>query len=153
MRILDKLLLATGLILVMIGMLIPVAWAQDDDEQVETLDLTMTLMPEGATLPDAVTRIIELPASAAEAARQNAVRGLVRANSATGRGDDGAEGAEQAGEQGRERAQQAREDAGRGPAELPEAAGSPPGQGADPPAPPDPPGRPDAAGGAGQGNN
>jgi hypothetical protein len=81
----------------------------------DTLDLTMVLMPEGATLPDAVTRVIELPAAAvaaSEAAAANAAPGLDTANEAR--------------EQGRERAQQSREDAVRGP---PEWAGGPGGRG------------------------
>lgn len=100
------------------------AMAQENDETpVETLDLTMELMPEGATQPDAVTRIIELPAAAAEAARENAARGLDTANAAReARGDGNGSVAEEASERGLERAQQVREDIGRG---RPDGAGPP----------------------------
>jgi hypothetical protein len=91
------------------------ALAQENEApEIETLDLTMELMPEGATRPDAVTRVIELPAAAAEAARENAARGLETADEARGRGNPANEIAEQARERGRERAQQGREDVGRG---------------------------------------
>ena len=39
------------------------ALAQEPGNPVETLDVTMRLMPPGATLPDAVTKVIELPAA------------------------------------------------------------------------------------------
>ena len=110
---------------------------ESSDAPDDTLDLTMVLMPEGATTPDAVTRVIELPAAAAEAApvaAESSAEGLDTANEAR--------------EQGRERAQQGREDAVRGP---PDWAGGPEGRGRggnDGIAPPtDPPGnRPDDAG-------
>ena len=35
------------------------ALAQEPGNPVETLDVTMRLMPPGATLPDAVTKVIE----------------------------------------------------------------------------------------------
>ena len=76
----------------------------------------MVLMPENATLPDAVTRVIELPAAAAEAARENAARGLDEANAAR-EPETGLENAAAASEQGRETAQQNREDRGRGASE------------------------------------
>jgi hypothetical protein len=130
-----------------------VASAQDEDTtKVETLDLTMTLMPPGATLPDAVTRVIELPAAVTEeAVRENAARGLDQANAARERREDGLATAAEAGEQGRERAQDARENMGRGgpgfdgppgPPDVPgNSAGDPPGGG-----PPDSPGPPDVPG-------
>jgi hypothetical protein len=125
----------------------PVAFAQEEGEEgapVETLDVTMRLMPEGATLPDAVTKVIELPAAAADQATESAAPGLETANEA--RDNRGAEQAADAAEQGRERGQQMREqaqenreNAGRGepPATPPGAPNGPPGG---PPA--NPPGGP-----------
>jgi hypothetical protein len=129
------------------------AVAQEGAADSDALDLTMVLMPENATLPDAVTRVIALPAAAAEAARENAARGLDAANAARDR-ESGIENAAEAGEQGRERAQQNREDRGRGAAEgrgggPPESIGPPdtigppdggPGRGDGPPETPGPPG-------------
>jgi hypothetical protein len=117
--------------------------AQEGAADSDALDLTMVLMPENATLPDAVTRVITLPAAAAEAARENAARGLNEANAARER-ENGRENAAEAGEQGRERAQDNREDRGRGAAE---------GRGGGPPEPPGAdnlPGPP--ADGSGRGN-
>ena len=111
--------------------------AQDGAPASDTLDLTMVLMPENATLPDAVTRVIALPAAAAEAARESASRGMDEANAARDR-EIGIENAAEAGERGRDLAQQNREDRGRGVSE---------GRGG---GPPDPPGPSD--GGAGRGN-
>lgn len=106
--------------------------AQDiEDDVVETLDLTITLMPEGAALPEAVTRVIELPDTVADAARENARDGLDQADAARDRRDDGLETAEAASERGRDRAQQAREDLGRGPPDW---------DSSEPPGPPDVPG-------------
>ena len=151
MRVLQKLLLATGLLLVAVGLLIPAAQAQDaEPPPIETLELTMTLMPEGATLPESVTAIIELPATAAEAARENAARGLDRANAARAGRPELPDNAADAGEQGRERAQQARENAGRGPSDAPGSGGGPPPSAGPPADVPGPPGNP---GGPGQGNN
>src|SRR5690606_34535729 len=60
------------------------AAAQDPEpvEDSENLDVTMRLLPEGATGPDAVTRVIELPEAvrarmAERAARERDVRGAV----------------------------------------------------------------------------
>ena len=121
--------------------------AQEGAADSDALDLTMVLMPENATLPDAVTRVIVLPAAAAEAARENAARGLDRANDARDR-ETGLENAAEAGEQGRERAQQNREDRGRGasegrgggPPDPPGPSGDGPGRGNGPPGTPGPPG-------------
>lgn len=88
---------------------------EEGDSIVETLDLTIELLPPGATLPESVTRTIELPAAVAEAARENAARGLETANAAREGREQGLAIAEQAQEQGRERAQQVLEDLGRGP--------------------------------------
>lgn len=121
--------------------------AQEGAADSDALDLTMVLMPENATRPDAVTRVIELPAAAAEAARENAARGLDEANAARER-ENGLENAAEAGEQGRERAQENREDRGRGAAEgrggsPPDSGGPPedgPGRGNGSPETPGPPG-------------
>ena len=126
---------------------------ETDNLEIETLDLTMELMPEGATLPEAVTRVIELPAAAAGAARASSSDGLDAANAARERREAGLETAAEAREQGRERAQQAQEEAGRGPpdwppgppagAAPPELPGDLPGgppEGAGPPETPGPPG-------------
>jgi hypothetical protein len=117
------------------------------DNAADTLDLTMTLMPEGATLPDAVTRIIELPAVAAEAAQENAAS-IDTANEArisreSGRGiaADAREQGAELGQQVREQAQENRENAERG---RPDSAGphDRPGGPPDVPGPPDRPGGP-----------
>jgi hypothetical protein len=121
--------------------------AQEGAADSDALDLTMVLMPENATRPDAVTRVIELPAAAAEAARENAARGLDEANAARER-ETGLENATAASEQGRETAQQNREDRGRGASEGrgggPPDGGGPPengsGRGNGPPETPGPPG-------------
>ncbi len=121
--------------------------AQEAAADSDALDLTMVLMPENATRPDAVTRVIELPAAAAEAARENAARGLDQANAARGQAA-GLENAAAASEQGRETAQQTREDRGRGASEgrgggPPESGGPPedgPGRGNGPPETPGSPG-------------
>jgi len=106
---------------------------EEPDAPVETLELTMELMPEGATQPDAITRVIELPAAAAEAARENASRGLAEANEARERRETGLEIAAEARERSTEQAQQDRENAGRGPPDrgdlrtAPDVPGNPPG--------------------------
>jgi hypothetical protein len=122
-----------------LSLLAVTAYAQDAPAPpIEALELTIELMPEGATQPDAVTRIIELPAAVAEAARENSVRGLAEANAARDNRNAGLENAEEARERGRDQAQQDRENAGRGrPEDLP---GGPPGGGGPPSDPPGPPG-------------
>jgi hypothetical protein len=115
------------------------ALAQEDSgEAIETLDLTMELMSEGATTPEAVTRIIELPEAVLEAARERAANGLDEANANRERRDEGLAIADEAREAGRERAEQAQEDAGRGqppetgpPPDIP----GPPGNGGPPQSP------------------
>jgi hypothetical protein len=119
------------------------AIAQEGAADSDALDLTMVLMPENATLPDAVTRVIELPAAAAEAARENAARGLDQANAARER-ESGPENAAAAGEQGREIAEQNREERGRGAEGR---GGGPPDSGG----PPDPGGPPEDGSGRGNG--
>jgi hypothetical protein len=123
---------AVGITLIWVGMLSAAVQAQPRataDDRIETLDLTMILMPEGATTPAAVTRTIELPAAAAEQARERAARGLDTANGARGGPLDGpavaADARERARDLGRElseQAQQNRENLGRGPPDW--AAGS-----------------------------
>lgn len=88
-------------------------------DTVDALELTMTLLPEDATTPDAVTRTIQLPDAAALRA---APPGLEQANDARERRAGGRETAAEARERGREfgrqvaeQAQEGRENAGRGP--------------------------------------
>jgi hypothetical protein len=130
------------------------AGAQEGAADDDALELTMVLLPENATLPDAVTRVITLPDAASEAAAENAASGLDQANAAREaareRREDGLENAAEASEAGRERAQQNREDRGRGAANgLNDSTGPPdspappdggPGQGGGPPDTPGPPG-------------
>jgi hypothetical protein len=121
----------------------PAAGGGDD-----TLDLTMTLLPENATGPEPITRRIELPSAAAGAGQPNAPAvppGEAVPPAAAG---EGSSTAEQARERGREfgqdvaeQAREIRENAGRGnapespgPPDLPE----PPGPPNDPPGPPQP---------------
>jgi hypothetical protein len=124
--------------------------AERAGDTIDTLDLTMTLMSEGATRPEAVTRIIELPAAAAAAAEENAAAGLERANQARGANRaSGLDVAAEARENGqaiaqemREQAQENRENAGRG---RPDSASPPedlPGPPENLPGPPDVPGPP-----------
>ena len=114
------------------------ALGQEPSTPVETLDVTMQLMPAGATLPDAVTKVIELPAAASDDAEEASSEGLDTANEA--RGDKGPPPGADAGEQGRERGQQMREQAHEQAQENRENAGhhGPP----DSPGPPGPPGGP-----------
>ena len=130
-----------------------VAQAQSDDDTDGNLDLTMRLMPENAGSPEAVTRPIELPESAAaeaRAAQERSNQGLVTANAARGN-ENRAEGlaiAEQAraegsefGQAARELAQENRENAGRGERpEMPVTPPTPPDVGI--PGQPNPPGPP-----------
>lgn len=112
------------------------------DADGDTLELTMTLLPEGATQPDAVTKVIELPPAAAngeEESGADAAQGLDRANEARERRNDGLGRAAEAREEGRafgremrEQAQENRENNGRAE-------------------PPEPPGRPDLPGGVNPG--
>jgi hypothetical protein len=124
------------------------AFAQDDDPGIETLDLTIALMPEGASLPEAVTRVIELPAAVtSEATRENAARGLDQANGRLERREAGLEKAFEASQVGRENAQQGREDVGRGPPDWAGSPGTPETPVTDPPGPPaDLPGPPETPG-------
>ena len=103
----------------------------------QNLDLTMTLLPEGATKPDAITRVITLPDVAFDQAGDNASQGLETADDARARREaglqtaaDAIEGGREFGQSMREQAQENRENRGRG----------------DPPAPPDSPGAPNPPG-------
>jgi hypothetical protein len=95
------------------------AWAQEEvPEGDDSLELTMTLLPENATAAEALTRTIELPAAAALRAVEASAGGLEIANEARERREVGLETAAEARERGREFgqdiAEQARENAGRG---------------------------------------
>ena len=61
---------------------LPAAYASEDLE----LDVTMRVVGPKDSLPDAVTKTIELPASASDTARENAAAGLEKANEARSRG-------------------------------------------------------------------
>jgi hypothetical protein len=110
----------------------------------DSLDLTMVLLPEGATGAEEISRRIELPPAAAS--RDDNARG-----EPPGDAGNGSETAEEARERGREfgrdvanEAQENRENAGRGNGNEP---GPPPDRG-----PPDnagPPGSPDSPGNSG----
>jgi hypothetical protein len=126
------------------------AFAQENSSDTdENLELTMTLLPEAATLPDAVTKTIELPEPASETGADSSAQGLATANEARDHSDQsdhsdaGLETAAEARERGRDlgqdmaaEAQQNREDQGRGT--PPEESPPPP----DHPTPPNPPGPP-----------
>lgn len=113
------------------------ATAPDDE-----LELTMTLLPESATEPDAVTKNIELPAPASDQGVAKSADGTANANQAHEGRDSGLANAAEAQERGRDigqtiaaEAHDNREDQGRGNAPEPP---SPP----DHPVPPNPPGPP-----------
>jgi len=109
------------------------ALAQEDGgEANETLDLTMKLMSEGATTPETVTRVIELPEAVLEAVGERAANGIDESNANRERREEGLGIAEDAREAGRERAAQAIENAD---------GGQPPETG-----PPDDPGPPATVG-------
>ena len=116
-------------------------WARAQNElgaDIDALDVTMELMPEGATLPEAVTRVIELPEAVPETARQSAAQGLETANQARTNAQAGLAIATEARERGLEHAQENREDAGRGPPDWAGPPGGGPGGPADTPSgPPD----------------
>jgi hypothetical protein len=135
--------------------------AQDTDENIgDEGELTMTLIPDAnANLPEAVTRMIELPESASNEGRTNSAGGLETANDARTRRQAGLETANDARERGREfgadmaeAAQSNRENVGRGAMpdrpnfpDLPNLPGSVPDSVPDRPEgpnPPNPPGRP-----------
>jgi hypothetical protein len=90
-------------------------------DQSESLELTMTLLPEKATQPDALTKTIELPTPASPTAVEKAAAGLAKANESRERREAGLDTAAEARERGREfgqdmaaEAQENRENSGRG---------------------------------------
>lgn len=92
-----------------------IAWAQDDGEAESTIRL---MGAAEASLPDAVTKKITLPAAVAEdkAAVENAARGLEKANENRQRREEGLSKADEARERGAEMAGEAqnnRENRGR----------------------------------------
>ena len=109
----------------------------DDQPVPEELELTMTLMPANAELPEAVTKTIELPPAAAARSAEASEPGRERADDARGnRQDTAAEARERGLELGEAMAEQAREnreDAGRGDPPVTPPAGPPD----DLPGPPD----------------
>ena len=113
-----------------------IAWAQDDGEAESTIRL---MGVAEASLPDAVTKEITLPAAVAEdkAAVENAARGLEKANENRQRREEGLSTADEARERGAEmagEAQENRENRGRSE-DRPEPPANP-----GPPGPPGPPG-------------
>jgi hypothetical protein len=111
----------------------------------DNLELTMTLLPETATVPDAVTKTIELPAPASEQAGEHSASGTATANQSRERREAGLDTAAAAREQGRQfgqdmaaEAQQNREDHAHGNPPSPPDHPAPP----DHPSPPNPPGPP-----------
>lgn len=123
--------------------------ANDSGKDADNLDVTMTLLPEGAKLPDAVTRTIKLPpAASGHAASDHAASGLGTANANRTRRENGLKTAEEAraegrdlGQEMRQQAAEQRENAERG--KGPDNAG-PPGRGGTNPgsSPPDHPNPP-----------
>lgn len=117
----------------------------DDAGPTESLELTIMLMPENATTPESVTRVIELPAHAAAEAAEKAADGLDQANAGRARREDGLDTAAAARENGREFGQAMRELAqenreAHGRAEPPANPGGPPPAVPGPPVtPPGPP--------------
>lgn len=93
----------------------------DDQPVPEELELTMTLMPANAELPEAVTKSIELPPAASAGGAEASEPGRARADDARGNRQEGQDAAAEARERGREfgeamaeQARENREDAGRG---------------------------------------
>lgn len=119
------------------------AQAPSDDEEVpEELELTMTLMPADAELPDAVTKTIELPPAASDTGVAASERGPSTASDAKQNRQEGHDAAADARERGQEfgeamaeQARENREDAGRGDPPVTPPNGPPD----DLPGPPDPP--------------
>lgn len=115
--------------------------AHDTGPDTDNLDVTMTLLPEGAKQPDAVTRTITLPSAASSQAAS--ASGLDKANANRDRRENGLKTAEEAraegrdfGQEMRQQAAEQRENAERG--KKPSDAGPPeqPGAG-NPSSPPD----------------
>jgi hypothetical protein len=119
--------------------------AHDTGPDADSLDVTMTLLPEGAKQPDAVTRTITLPSAASSQAASASASGLDKANANRARRENGLKTAEEAraegrdfGQEMRQQAAEQRENAERG--KRPSDAG-PPGQ----PGAGNPPSLPDQA--------
>lgn len=118
------------------------AQVESVDESIEEeLELTMTLMPEGADRPDVITKSIELPPAASSRGAEASEKGRETANGARQNRQAGFDTASEARERGREfgeamaeQARENREDAGRG-----NAPDEPPGPPDDIPGPPDKP--------------
>lgn len=101
-------LATTGLIC---GLLVPVAWAQDDADEAET---TIRLMgDENAGLPEVVTSQITLPPVVTENAEavEQAREGLQRASEVRGTREPGPANGNEARERGSEMSREARENA------------------------------------------
>jgi hypothetical protein len=80
----------------------------------DSLEITMRLLPAGAASPEAITKTIELPASASPTGVENSANGLRRANEARearGADHDRADEAHDRADEARERANQASEKA------------------------------------------
>jgi hypothetical protein len=109
------------------------AAAQETEADVEAggdLDVTMTLLPEGATQPDPVTRTIALPDEAAETeAAESSAEGLATANEARQRREAGLETAAEARERGQELGAEMAEQMRARPDDLPERPSQPAGAG------------------------
>jgi len=95
--------------------------AQESKDPSESLELTMTLLPETAKQPDALTKTIELPAQASPTAVDKSAAGLAKGNESRERREGGLDTAAEARERGREfgqdmaaEAQENRENSGRG---------------------------------------
>ena len=93
----------------------------DEEPVPEELELTMTLMPANAELPDVVTKAIELPPAASDRGAEASEPGRERADDAREHRQEGLDTAAEARERGlelgeamAEQARENREDAGRG---------------------------------------
>ena len=113
----------------------------------ESLELTIRLMPEGATSSEAVTKTIVLPPAASATGVENSQDGVERANEARESRGVGQDRAAEARERGREFGQQMseqarenRDEAGHGNPDRPRP--NPPGPNPPGPNPPGPPPRP-----------
>ena len=112
----------------------------DEQPVPDELELTMTLMPADAELPEAVTKTIELPPTAAARGAEASEPGRERADRARESRQQGLDTAAEARERGlefgeamAEQARENREDAGRGDPPVTPPDGPPD----DPPGPPD----------------
>lgn len=67
-----------------LALLVGAVWL--NTAQADELDITMTVVDTDKSLPDAVTKVIELPPSASETGREKSAFGLERANEARSNG-------------------------------------------------------------------